>query len=57
MFTTRTLLALFAFAVLVPLAGCRHHKCCSRDAVSFAPPPACCPAPGAPATFLPPPGP
>lgn len=57
MFTKRTLLAVFAFAVLIPLAGCRHNKCCSRDAVSYAPPPACCPAPGAPATFLPPPAP
>ena len=49
MFTKRLFLALGALAILLPLAGCKHHRCCHRDTASFAPPPAaCCPTPGAP---------
>ena len=52
MFTKRIIMALCTFAVLLPLAGCRH-RCCHKEAVCSAPPP-CCPAP-APGGFLPPP--
>ena len=45
--TKRLLLAVLALAILIPLAGCRHH-CCKTSTASFAAP--CCP----PATALPP---
>jgi len=53
MSTKRFLLALIAFALMLPLlaCGCRH-RCCN-DTRTFAPPPApCCPQPG-PSGFVP----
>jgi hypothetical protein len=44
-------LALWAFAVLLPLAGCRHNKCCGPSA-SYARPIPCNDCP--PAAALPP---
>jgi hypothetical protein len=35
--TRRIFLALFACALLLPLAGCRHNRCCGNQ--SYAPPP------------------
>jgi hypothetical protein len=37
----RFLLAVFAFALLLPLAGCHRKQCCG-DSSSFAPPPQPC---------------
>ena len=37
MFTKRIILALCAFTVLIPLGGCRHHRCCSSSSSSCAP--------------------
>ena len=56
MFAKRFALALAAFALILPLTGCRHNRCCSKsNTVSAAPP--CCPAPGAlPPGSLPPAG-
>ena len=51
MFIKRIILTLCTFAVLLPLAGCRH-RCCHKEVISSAPP--CCPSP-APGGFLPPP--
>jgi hypothetical protein len=49
----RVILALCAFAVLIPLVGCGHHKCCKGTSSSFAPPPPpCCDTPRPPA-YLP----
>ena len=53
MFAKRFILALAALAVVLPLAGCRHNRCCNKSAsVSSAPP--CCPT--APPGVLPPAG-
>jgi hypothetical protein len=38
--TKRLLLAALALAILIPLAGCRHH-CCKTSTASFSEP--CCP--------------
>lgn len=48
----RFLLALAAFVVILPLAGCRH-RCCRSSSSSAAP--ACCPTPPPP-SVLPPAG-
>lgn len=42
--TKRLLLAALALAILIPLAGCRHH-CCKTSTASYAAP--CCPPGGA----------
>ena len=36
--TKRIILALCAFALLIPLVGCGHRRCCTNSS-SFAPPP------------------
>lgn len=54
MLKKRLIAAAVALAVLIPLAGCRHHRCCKSEVSSFASP--CCPPGGAtlPPTVLPP---
>lgn len=42
MLNKRFVLALFAFAMLLPLSGCGCRRNCSSNSASFAPPPACC---------------
>jgi hypothetical protein len=42
MLSKRFVLALFAFAMLMPLSGCGCRKSCSSNSSSFAPPPSCC---------------
>lgn len=54
MWTKRILLAVCAFAFLIPLAGCRHSRCCGSGSSSYAPPTApCCDHPRPP-PYLPP---
>jgi hypothetical protein len=49
MLTKRIFLAVLALALLVPVVGCHHKRCCPTS-TSFAPPPApCCDSPRPPA--------
>jgi hypothetical protein len=54
MLSKRFVLALFAFAMLLPLSGCGCRRNCSSNSASFAPPPACCDRSLPPAAFVPP---
>lgn len=53
MFTKRLFLALFAFALMMPLSGCgcRRNACCENR--SFAPPPQPCCNKQLPPAYLP----
>ncbi|MBX9584521.1 MAG: hypothetical protein K2X87_29825 [Gemmataceae bacterium] len=50
--TKKLFLALWAFAAVLPLAGCRHSKCCSGPSASYAIPAPCNDC-GKPATLPP----
>jgi len=56
MFIRRILLALFAIATLIPLAGCHCKKSCCGSS-SLAPPPCSNCGGGVPQGYLPPPAP
>jgi hypothetical protein len=50
--TKRLILALCAFAILIPLVGCNHRKCCTSSSSMAPPPQPCCNQPQPPA-YLP----
>lgn len=56
MFHKRFVLALIAFAGLLPLSGCGCRRSCNSNSSSFAPPPAPCCDRGSlpPSAFVPP---
>ncbi len=50
--TRRFLLAVIAFALMLPLSACRHNRC--GDTRTFAPPPApCCNGQAPPVGYVP----
>ncbi|MBX9624409.1 MAG: hypothetical protein K2X82_11425 [Gemmataceae bacterium] len=53
---TRLILALAALAGILPLAGCKHNKCCGGPSASYAIPAPCndCNKPGTLPPGLPP---
>lgn len=53
MMTRRLILAVAVALAALPLAGCRHNKCCSPSA-SYAPPPPPCNDCDRPSAYLPP---